>query len=332
MPSSQISQKKSKILWSILWIAFIIIASVIVVGFSLLRPVDVTDQKTVTFVIPKGQSSQQIAQRLRQTGLIRSGLAFRAVVYQKGLQSKIQAGSFKLSPSFSTWELAQALTKGTDDLWITLPEGWRREEIADSLSKQDLSAFNKRDFSDLTNGLEGQLFPDTYLVSKSISTQALVNLLHSTFENKVLLVLSDEINKNDLSLNQILTLASLVQRESASEAEMPLIAGILLNRLNLGMPLQVDATLQYIKAYSSAEQSWWPTPLAADKNLDSSFNTYQNSGLPPSPICNPGLTAIKAVLKPQPSNAFYYIHDLSGKIHTAETLEGHNANVNQYLR
>jgi UPF0755 protein len=176
------------------------------------------------------------------------------------------------------------------------------------------------------------LFPDTYLVSKSISAEALLNHLHNTFENKVLLVLDDDINNSELSLKQILTLASLVQRESANDAEMPLIAGILFNRLDIGMPLQVDATLQYIKAYSSAEQNWWPTPTAADKNLDSPFNTYQKIGLPPSPICNPGLTAIEAVLTPQSTSAFYYIHDLSGKIHIAETLEGHNANVNQYLR
>jgi len=331
MPSSQ-SPKKTKVLSLVLLSVLIAFVSVFVIAISLLRPVDTSNQMTMTFVIPKGQSTQQIAQRLRQAGLIRSSLAFRVIVYQRGLQNKIQAGSFKLSPSLSVWELAQTLTKGTDDLWITLPEGWRREEIAASLSKQDLNSFDEQVFLDLSNDLEGQLFPDTYLVSKSIDTQALLNLLQNTFESKVVLALEDDLEDEELSFNQVLTLASLVQRESASEAEMPLIAGILFNRLNIGMPLQVDATLQYIRGYSAAEQTWWPTPSSVDKNLNSPFNTYQEVGLPPSPICNPGLGAIRAVLNPQSTSAFYYIHDLSGKIHTANTLEAHNANVNQYLR
>jgi UPF0755 protein len=328
MPSPK---KNFKIVGAIFLSILLLVISVVIIVFSLLRPVDSSDQRTVTFVVPKGQSSQQIAFRLHEAGLLRFPLAFRIVVYQKGLQNKIQAGSFRLSPSLSTWELAQALTKGTNDLWITLPEGWRREEIAASLSEQDLNDFDEKDFLYLTSNLEGQLFPDTYLISKSISTQALVNLLHSTFENKVLTVVNEDLSSSKLNLNQILTLASLVQRESANDAEMPLIAGILFNRLDIGMPLQVDATLQYIKSYSSAEQSWWSTPTAADKSLNSPFNTYQNSGLPPSPICNPGLAAIKAVLNPQVTSAFYYIHDLSGRIHVAETLDGHNANVNRYL-
>ena len=327
-----IPKKKTFSIVPILLVLLIIFISAFTIVFSLLRAVDNNDQSTITFIIPRGQPTQQIAKRLKEEGLIRSDLAFRFIVYQRGLQKKIQAGSFNLSPSFSTWELAQSLTKGTNDLWITLPEGWRREEIAASLNKQDLSNFDEQEFFNLSSDLEGQLFPDTYLISKNTSTQAIVNLLQNTFQDKVLAVLDEELNNNQLDLPEILTLASLVQREGANDEEMPLIAGILFNRLEIGMPLQVDATLQYIKGYNQDEQSWWPTPTAADKNLNSAYNTYQNVGLPPAPICNPGLMAIKAVLNPQITSAFYYIHDLSGKIHTAETLDAHNANVNQYLR
>ena len=315
-----------------LLICLILFVSFVTISLSLLRAVDKNDNTIVTFVIPKGQATQIIAKNLHEEGLIRSPLAFRLLVLQQGLQNKIQAGSFKLSPNLSTIELAHLLTKGTDDVWITIPEGWRREEIAASLVKQDLSNFDEKEFLDLSSGLEGQLFPETYLVSKASSSQTIVNLLHNTFENKALALIKEHLPSSNLTVEQVLTLASLVQRESAHDTEMPLVAGILFNRLEINMPLQVDATLQYIKAFSTAEQNWWSTPTAADKKLDSAYNTYLNPCLPPAPICNPGLAAIEAVLNPQSSNALYYIHDLSGQIHTAETLEAHNANVNQYLR
>jgi UPF0755 protein len=293
---------------------------------------NIADPVSVRFVIPRGQALSIIATRLEEAGLIKNAYAFRFVVYQKQLANKIQAGSFELSPSMDTWQIATALTVGTDDIWLTLPEGWRREEIAESLAKQELPNFDAAEFLTLTKGLEGQLFPDTYLVSRETSTAQIVSLLRNTFESKVLTGLSAQISASELSLNEILTLASLVQRESANDAEMPLVAQILLNRLAINMALQVDATLQYVKGYSQVESSWWSTPLAVDKSLDSLYNTYKYPNLPPAPIANSGLAAIKAVLAPRPTKALYYIHDTSGQIHTAETLDGHNANVNKYLR
>ena len=291
------SPKKPRSFFYFLLIFVIIVISGWAIFISLLQAPNSSDQSTVTFIIPKGEATQNIAQRLKAEGLIRSPLAFRLALYQQGKQTSIQAGSFKLSPSMSVSELTQVLTKGTDDLWITIPEGWRREEIAASLVKQDLSEFDEQEFLVLTDGLEGQLFPDTYLVPKASTTASIVNLLVNTFESKVLTALAEDLASSQLDLNQILTLASLVQRESANEQDMPLIAGILFNRLEINMPLQVDATLQYVKGYSVAEQTWWSNPVAADKNLASAFNTYQNPGLPPQPICNPGLAAIKAVLQ-----------------------------------
>lgn len=301
---------------------------------SLFQSSSATNQPASRFVIPKGQALSIIASRLEEAGLIKSKWAFRLAVYKNKLANKIQAGSFELSPNMNTWEIANALTVGTDDMWLTLPEGWRREEIAESLSKQGLNNFDSVEFLSLSKGLEGQLFPDTYLVPREISTAMLLSLLKNTFASKVTSPLAKEISDSKLSLNEILTLASLVQRESANDEEMPLVSQILFNRLAINMPLQVDATLQYIKGYSKTEQSFWPMPLATDKELDSLYNTYQNPGLPPGPICNPGLSAIKAVLSPQATanQALYYIHDNTGKIHIATTLQEHNANVNKYLR
>ena len=325
-------KKKLNKLFLLIIVLAISIVSCLVIFISIFQARDAADQKLSTFIVPKGQAISIIADRLKEAGYIRSTLAFRYAVEKNDLTNKIQAGSFKLSPSMNTWDIALALTKGTDDLWITIPEGWRREEIAASLADQELAFFDEDEFLTLTKGLEGQLFPDTYLISREISTANVVSVLNNTFESKVATALSAEIENSDLTLNEILTLASLVQRESSGDSEMPLVAGILLNRLDIGMALQVDASLQYIKGYSSVENSWWPDPLAADKELDSLYNTYKYNTLPPAPICNPGLAAVKAVLNPQSTNALFYIHDNSAKIHTAETLEGHNRNVNEYLR
>lgn len=325
-------KKKLNKLFLLILVLAISIISGLVVFISVFQAKDATDQKLSTFVVPKGQAISIIGQRLKEDGYIRNALAFRYAVRKNNLDNKIQAGSFKLSPCMNTWDIALALTKGTDDLWITIPEGWRREEIASSLAEQELPFFDEDEFLILTKGLEGQLFPDTYLVSREISTENIVSVLNNTFESKVLTALSAEIEDSELTLNEILTLASLVQRESSSDSEMALVAGILMNRIEIEMALQVDASLQYIKGYSRVEDSWWPNPLAADKELDSLYNTYKYNTLPPAPICNPGLAAVKGVLKPQATNALFYIHDNSAKIHTAETLEGHNRNVNEYLR
>ena len=128
--------------------------------------------------------------------------------------------------------------------------------------------------------------------------------------------------------NDVLTLASIVDRES-SKVDKPLVAGILLNRLDDGMKLQADATLQYIKG---AEGNWWPAPTSADKYLESAFNTYQHTGLPPHPIDNPGLDSIEAVLNPTPTDCIYYLHDAKHQIHCSLTYAGQVQNVDRYLR
>ncbi|MBD3279371.1 MAG: endolytic transglycosylase MltG [Candidatus Pacebacteria bacterium] len=319
---------------------------VVVVGFILLiglllglvylyllfQPVDQSNLKTQRFVIPKGQTVKTIGQRLQQAGLIKNPYVFLLAVQSKDWQTKLQSGTFELSPSMSVWQIARELTQGTNDLWVTIPEGWRREELAQSLAEQDLTHFNEAEFLELTTGLEGQLFPDTYLVPKEMSTQTLVNLLLNTFEKKVSQNLASEIEQADHDLTALLTMASIVEREARGQEQMQMVADILWRRLELGMPLQVDATLQYIKGYHETQQTWWAPPTAADKKLDSPFNTYLYPGLPPRPICNPGLGAIQAVLSPQANDYLYYLHDRQGQIHYATTFEQHQQNINQYLR
>lgn len=295
-------------------------------------PVDNNSQENQRFVIPRGQATRVIAQRLQEEGLVKNAWVFQAIVQKDGLAGTIQAGSFDLSPGMSASEIAHQLTQGTHDIWITFPEGWRREEIAQSLMKQELENFDPREFEFLTEGKEGMLFPDTYLVPRQISEEQFVNLLERTFEQKVVTGLAAEIQTSPYDFDDALIMASIVEREARGYDEMRQVAGVLWNRIEIGMPLQADATMQYAKGYNQAEDSWWVTPTAADRQINSPYNTYQVSGLPPAPIANPGLNAIRAALNPAETDAFYYIHDAQGNVYFARTLDEHNANVNRYLR
>lgn len=300
--------------------------------YSLLKPINPSSMVLQKFVVPKGSGAAQIGHKLKEEGLIRSPLIFRIVVKVYAMETELQAGTFDLSTGMDVTTIATELTKGTEDVWVTIQEGWRIEEIADSLLSQGLTDFDREEFLQLTRGTEGRYFPDTYLVPRTMTAQSMYDLLTSTFERKVLQGLAAEISQYGGSFDEMLVIASLLEREAQNFEDMRLVAGVIQNRLAIGMPLQIDATLQYAKGYSSQENTWWATPLAVDKDLDSPFNTYLNTGIPPQPIANPGITAIQAALNPLESDYFFYIHDSSGEMYAARTLEEHNRNVNTYLR
>jgi UPF0755 protein len=287
---------------------------------------------TVRFVIPKGQAISIIGQRLEEEGLINNAYVFRLAVKLNNLGTSIQAGSFDLSPSLSTSEIATHLTTGTEDTWITILEGWRVEEIAESLDSQDLDNFDAAEFIELASRSEGMLYPDTYLIPREMSTKNIHSMLLNTFERKIIQGLSEEITDSEYAFEDVLIMASLVEREARNYEQMRKVSGILWNRIDLGMALQVDATLQYVSGYNNSQESWWAPPSVSQKKLESAFNTYQNPGLPPKPIANPGYNAVKATLLPQDSNDLFYIHANDGNMYTAATLQEHNVNINKYLR
>ncbi len=315
---------------------FLVLAGLLVLAAFLAylqtQPADVRDQSIKKIVIAKGVSVEDIAYKLKEEGLIKHPLSFKAWVKYRDLQSNLQAGSFDLSPSMTLNEITQTLTEGTDDVWVTLQEGLRREEIAQSLTNYELEAYDKQDFLSQTVGLEGKLFPETYLMPRMIETKAIINLLTDTFDDKIDADLTQQIEQSDYTSNEILTMASILERESRGYEQMAKVAGVLWKRLERGMALQVDASLQYATGYSEQSQSWWSPPTAEDKKINSPFNTYQHPGLPPHPICNPGIEAIKAALNPQRTPYLFYLHDRDGEIHFAATLQKHNQNVDQYLR
>ncbi len=321
-----------KIFLSLALLVFLLSIGLGAYAYQQFQPADPNNSEEIRFVVALGSGVQKIASDLQEAGLINNPLVFRAYVSLTGLDKKLQAGSFEISPSATTGEIATILTQGTQDTWIRLLEGWRREEIAEYLEKQELNEFSREQFLALTATSEGKLYPDTYLVPKDITTSALTNLLLRTFEQKVVVGLAEELASAQQPLDEILIMASLIEREARSFEQMRHVSGILWNRINISMPLQVDATLQYAVGYDAARQSWWSPPLAAHKSVVSPYNTYANSGLPPGPIANPGLNAIKAALDPLRVDDLFYLHASDGRMYYAQTLEEHNANVNTYLR
>lgn len=315
-------------------IVMVIVAAIALGGYlyTQLQPVNPEQTETTRFVVTPGAGVQQIASDLAGASLIRSPLVFRLYVTVNNMDGQLQAGSFELSESMSLTAIANRLTEGTQDTWVTLLEGWRVEQIAEYLDNQDLTVFDQQQFVILAASDEGRLYPDTYLVPKDITNQAMHSLLLNTFERKVTNDLAQEIAASERDFADVLIMASLIEREARDYQQMRHVSGILWNRIDLEMPLQVDATLQYVRGYDPVNDSWWSEPHAADKSIDSAYNTYAQPGLPPAPIANPGKNAIQAALDPLPVNDLFYLHASDGQMYYAETIEEHNANVEEYLR
>ncbi len=309
-------------------ILFILIA-LIVVGFFIWwqngnAAVSAKDTSSKVFVIPKGAAVRAIGNDLKEQGLIRDPVIYFLYIKKNGLEKSIQAGSYKLSPSMSLSEVVNTMLIGSIDIWITIPEGYRSEQIGEVLA-ENLETYDESWTQSLRNE-EGFLFPDTYLVPKDADVETIINIMKNTFSSKLE---SEGLDPARNDISDIVTIASLIEREAITDEEKPMIAGVLYNRIGIGMALQVDATIQYAKGSTG---SWWePVTLAEYRSVISNYNTYLNPGLPPGPIANPGIESIKAAANPAQNSYFYYIHDTSGQVHFAETLEGHNSNINRYL-
>ena len=299
------------------------------------------DGQDQRFVITRGSSIETIGGNLEKSGIIKSSLAFKLYVRLNNLDNKIPSGEFAISGNLSLPKVLEVLQKGPIEIWVTVPEGLRREEVAIkfadglNLSGQPREVFLE-EFLASSKNLEGYLFPDTYLVPKDVTAKKVVDLLESTFSRKFIYSES-ALARAGLSLSEVVILASIIERETLTKGERPVVAGVYLKRIDAGWPLQADAAVQYavanINCRNMIECEWWPRPLtSSDLATNSPFNTYKFPGLPPGPIANPGLTSLEAVTNFEESPYWYYIHDSSGTIHYAETLEEHNANVARYLR
>jgi len=315
--------KKLVVLIFLLLIIFIVGSLWWIHGTS---PVNASDTRQKTFVVQPGEPLRTIANHLQANGLINDPIVFFLITKTNGLDNKIEAGDFRLSPNMSASEIAQTMTKGTLDVWVTVPEGFRATEIAQVL-KQKLPQYTEAWQTDLQAN-EGYLFPDTYSVQKSATIEQIIQQMRQNFTQRYASITPN--TRQSYTQNQIVTVASLVEREAKFPEDRPLVASVIYNRLQAGMPLDIDASVQYAIGTSA---KWWPTLTTSGSETipASPYNTYTNVGLPPTPICNPGLAAITAAINPAQTNYVYYISDSSGHNHYEETLAGHNADIKKYL-
>jgi UPF0755 protein len=308
----------------------IILAVVVFIGILLWwnngnAPVNPKDTAQKFFVIPKGTAVRIVGNELKEQGLIRDPVVFFIYVKKNNLDHGIQAGAYKLSPSMNLTQIMDTIRHGTVDIWITLPEGLRAEEIAQIL-KAEIPSYQES-WVEALKAQEGYLFPDTYLIPKDADIDSIISILKNNFYKKI-----EErgIMRTDPQLSRIVTMASLIEREAITDEEKPMIASVMTNRLSDGIALDIDATLQYAKG-KGQNGKWWNVPTSEDKKIPSLYNTYMNPGLPVGPISNPGIEAIVAAKNPARSGYYYYIHDPKGVVHFATTLEEHNKNIEKYL-
>lgn len=293
---------------------------------SAISPVNKDDKHTEMFVIAKGEGVKAIAKNLKEQKLIRDETAFYLLVKRIGVENKIQAGSFRLSPSLSSEQIAKNFITGSLDAWVTIPEGKRAEEIADALEK-NVPSYKPEWRAELIEN-EGYLFPDTYLIPLDATLDQVITTMKDNFTQKYATVKNTQPS---LTQKEIVTIASLIEREAKHDADRPIIASVIYNRLNLGMGLQIDATVQYVLGYQNSENSWWKRHLSLnDLAIQSAYNTYKNVGLPPSPIANPGLKSLQAAMNPTETDYLFYITDKNGVNHYAKTNEQHEANIAKY--
>ncbi len=277
--------------------------------------------------IEVGTSAREIASILKSEGVVRSEalLYYTMVLFHD--PASIKASTYIFPEPLPTIEIARRLSEGdfdTDLIRFTHIEGERASMIAKRASLL-LPEFNPERFISAAEPHEGKLFPETYFIPATFTDEALLELMLQTFADQIK-PLQEQIEAASFSLDEILVLASIIEREANDNESKRLVASVLLNRIEIGMALQADASIEYILDKPLSEL----TP--EDLKIDSPYNTYLYPGLPPTPIGNPGLEAILAVLEPTPSDYFYYITDDEGVFHFAKTYDEHLANIERYLR
>lgn len=276
--------------------------------------------------IEKGMGLKQISQSLEQKHVVKSAFLVRIFALWRGGEKKISWGEYYFKDPISAWEVARRLTEGRFGIpaaKVTIPEGLASYEIADILAA-NLPGFNRTAFLRLAAPQEGYLFPDTYFLFQKTPPAEVVATLKENFDKKVR---GDEkLTHATTSLTDLVIMASILEKEAKTDIDRKMVAGILWKRISKGIPLQVDVTFAYIHGTSTPQVTY------KDLAIESPYNLYKHTGLPPGPISNPGLEAMRAAAEPILTPYFYYLSDKSGTMHYAKTFEEHIANRNKYLK
>lgn len=329
--------KKSSLVWFLVLILFLF-------GFFAWSQIYMVrgEGEEVVFKVEKGMGLAEIASQLEKRGLINSEFFFNLAVFGKGVQQRLQAGTYIFSPAMNIAEIVDKLSSGNvAKNRITVVEGWDLNDIALYFEIEGIGPVEeffeiaKKDFSrefeflkdkPKTADLEGYLFPDTYEVRNDEDLEAVIKKMLANFGRKLSPELEKEIENQGKTLYQIVTMASLLEKEVKTFEDKQLASGVLWKRLRNGWPLQVDATLSYITGKDTSELA------NSDKEIDSPYNTYKYYGLPQGPIANPGLESIKAAVFPRENSYWFYLTTPEGKTIFSKTLEEHNYNRWKYLK
>jgi UPF0755 protein len=325
----------------------IVLLTVGIIVVSLDRARDDVGQSTY-FVVAPDESVDSIADRLQDEGLIRSPGYFRFRIRLQSKGDDIVAGRYRLDTAMSTSQIINEITSRdaalAQEVSVQFTEGWRTEQFAEAAVDAGLP-FTADEFMQATKdakwnnefaflhtrpsgvALEGYLFPDTYNFRMDSTPDDVIERLLTTFEERVTPDMIAMADSQGMTLHQIITIASIIEREAAVATERPTISSVYHNRLERGMPLQADPTIQY---QLGTPADWWPALTPADVQRNGVYNTYLNPSLPPGPICNPSLASIEAALSPEQTPYLYFVATGDGTHAFAETLEEHEKNIDTY--
>ena len=296
------------------------------------------------FEVRRGESVDVIAGRLASEGLISELFFFKYAVWKSGIGGSLKAGKYLLNTGMSPLEIARLIAEGgvwRDEVAVTIPEGFSLREIDARLKVAGFLANSSLALADLTTGdfkkdydflatapnstsLEGYLFPDTYHFEKNASLETAVRKMLDNFDKKLSADLREEARGQSKTIFEIVTMASIIEKEVITADDMKLVSGVLWKRLDIGMPLQVDATVVYTVGRGELTYD--------DLKTDTPYNTYTRKGLPKGPISNPGLLAIQAAIYPTPSDYLYYLSKPTKETVFSRTLDEHNKAKEKYLK
>lgn len=333
-----ILQSNKKIILIFLLAAISILAGIYVFE-GIYRPID-KNSKEIIFSIKKGEGTKEISVNLEKERLVRMATLFRIYTIFKGVSDKLQAGEYLLSPSMTIPEITEKFVSGdVIEEQITIIEGWNLKDLTEYLGER---GFNQDEFLELTKkdfsgeydflkdkpkdlSLEGYLFPDTYKIREGVTFEEIINKALKNFNKKLNQELRQGITNQNKKIFEIITMASMIEKEVKTLEDKKIVSGILWKRLENNIPLQIDATISYITEKKG--------PISIeDTKIDSPYNTYKYKGLPLGPISNPGLESIIAAIYPESSDYWYYLSTPEGKTIFSKTLEEHNIAKAKYLK
>lgn len=328
------------------WTAIAVVAAVLLgaglfLAFGTSHTIERSDRdagENIYMVVKPGTTASEISDRLMQLGVIDSRLRFWWLMKLQGDASKFKTGTYAFTPHMDEQAVLDKLVAGdTTVVKFTIPEGFGIKEIAKRLADEGLVDEQEflaeaKDFApydymkkrpNVRYAAEGYLFPDTYVIHSDVSAEGIMKMMAEDFDTRLTPALRQQAAAKGLSIHDLITLASLVEKEARYDEDRPIIAQVFFKRLQMGMPLQSDTTLQYLMAGPKEDVS------IEDTKIDSPYNTYQHEGLPPGPIASPGMKSILAVLNPANTDYLYFVADRQGHNHYSQTYDEHLVIVEQ---